>query len=321
MSSVDLIAVCGPNASGKTRLGVALALHYDGEIISVDSRQVYRRMDIGTGKDLGEYRTEKGDVPYHLIDIVEPDQVYTLWQYQKDFYRVFRQIRDRGKMPIAVGGTGLYLEAVLRNYRIPDVPGDERLREALMRQPKHILETRLESSAPDLFARTDVTSKKRIVRSLEIALGRVGRSFSPEQEAPPRIHPLVIGLRWDRSVLRRRIEERLDRRLEQGLVEEVRRLLDGGLDRKRLDMFGMEYRQVARFLGGEVSFEQMRADLLRDIGRLAKRQETYFRGMERRGIPVHWIDGDHLEAASAIVEAELEKRNRSGVIEEESGCA
>jgi len=302
---INLLAVCGPNASGKTRLGVDLALQYNGEILSVDSRQVYRRMDIGTGKDLEDYDTPSGRVPYHLIDIAEPDQNYTLWQYQADFYRAFREIIGRGKMPIAVGGTGLYLEAVLKHYEIPDIPENPELRRELMQLSKGELEARLRECDPELLGRTDVTNKKRIVRGLEVA--HYGREHPVRwgHENPPEIRPLVLGVRWERSELRRRIEVRLDARLEQGMVAEVRELMDRGIGAKRLDQLGMEYRHVGRFLRGKVEEGQMREELLRDIGRLAKRQETYFRGMERRGTPIHWVDGGGAGAAVEIVEVAL----------------
>ncbi|MBT4497251.1 MAG: tRNA (adenosine(37)-N6)-dimethylallyltransferase MiaA [Gemmatimonadetes bacterium] len=302
---INLIAVCGPNASGKTRLGVELALLHDGEILSVDSRQVYRGMDIGTGKDLEDYDTPSGRVPYHLIDIVEPDQNYSLWQYQADFYRVFREVRGRGKMPIAVGGTGLYLEAVLKHYEIPDIPENPELRRELMQLSKEKLEARLRECDPELHGRTDTTNKKRVVRALEVEFYGREHPVRWGHDDPPEIWPLVIGVRWERQELRRRIEVRLDERLEQGMVIEVRELMDRGIGEKRLDRLGMEYRHVGRFLSGKVGEGQMREELLRDIGRLAKRQETYFRGMERRGTPIHWVEGGDLKAVRAIVAGAL----------------
>jgi tRNA dimethylallyltransferase len=303
---INLIAICGPNASGKTRLGVELALQHDGEILSVDSRQVYRGMDIGTGKDLEDYDTSSGRVPYHLIDIVEPDQNYTLWQYQDDFYRAFREIGGRGKMPVAVGGTGLYLEAVLKQYEIPDIPENSELRQELMQLSKEELEARLRECDPELHGRTDTTNKKRIVRALEVALYGREHTVRWGHDDPPEIRPLVIGVLWERQELRRRIEARLDARLEQGMVAEVRQLMDRGIEEKRLDQLGMEYRHIGHFLSGKVAEGQMREELQRDIGRLAKRQETYFRGMERRGIPVHWVDEGDAGTAQGIVAAALE---------------
>jgi tRNA dimethylallyltransferase len=268
-----------------------------GEIISMDSRQVYRGMDIGTGKDREEYRTPEGTVPSHLVDIVDPSHVYTLWEFQRDFYRTFRDIRSRGAMPVAVGGTGLYVEAVLKHYRLPNVPENPAVRRELMERPKERLESRLKELDPELWARTDRSSKKRLVRGLEVALYAQEHVVRWGQEDPPELTSYVVGVRWDRAELRKRIRRRLDNRFEAGLIEEVRRLLNSGIDRGRFDLFGLEYKHVARFLDGEVSLEQMRRELLTAIGRFAKRQETYFRGMARRGIAVHWVQGAERERA------------------------
>ena len=300
---INLIAVCGPNASGKTHLGVQLALSCGGEIVSVDSRQVYRHMDIGTGKDLAEYDTPSGRVPHHLIDVAELDQVYTLWQYQADFYRIFREIRARDRMPVAVGGTGLYLEAVLRNFQIPDIPANSALRQELEQLPRDVLEAKLREGDPELHARTDTTNKRRIIRALEVAMCQREHAVARGRDYAPDIRPLVIGVHWERGKLRRRIEERLDQRLKQGMVAEVRGLMDMGVGVARLKKLGLEYRHVARFLSGEATHADMRRDLLRDIGRLAKRQETYFRGMERRGTRIHWVEEANVEAAREILDA------------------
>ena len=301
----NLIAVCGPTASGKTRLGVALALHCDGEIISVDSRQVYRHLDIGTGKDLEEYDTPAGRLPHHLIDIADPRETYSLWQYQRDFYRVFEEVCSRERAPVAVGGTGLYLEAVLKHYEIPNVPANEELRRELMRESADSLKEQLRARDPDLYARTDTSSKKRVARALEVVEYSRRHPLHWGQANPPEIRPLVIGVRWQREALLRRIEERLDQRLAQGMVAEVRKLFDMGVTREHLDRLGMEYRHVARLLSGEATHEQMRADLLRDIGRLARRQETYFRGMERRGTAIHWVEEASVSGAVEIIDGEV----------------
>ena len=299
---INLIAVCGPNASGKTHLGVQLALSCGGEIMSVDSRQVYRHLDIGTGKDLAEYDTPSGRVPHHLIDVADPGQVYTLWQYQGDFYRTFLEIRAREKMPIAVGGTGLYLEAVLRGYQIPDIPAAPELREELEQMPRDVLESRLREADPELHARTDTRNPRRLIRALEVAAAQREGPVARGRDQAPDIRPLVIGVRWERGKLRQRIEARLDERLRHGMVDEVRSLMEIGVGVERLKKLGLEYRHVARFLCGEVTRAGMRQDLLRDINRLARRQETYFRGMERRGTPIHWVEEACAEAASAIVD-------------------
>jgi tRNA dimethylallyltransferase len=282
----NLIVVCGSTASGKTALGVRIALRYKGEIISGDSRQVYRGMDIGTGKDLAEYSTEKGAVPYHLIDIVDPQEVYTVYNFQQDFYRIFGEISSRTRLPVLVGGTGLYIEAVLRNYAIPNVPENPALRAMLMSKDAKALEEELRQTDPALCKKTDLSSKKRIVRSIEIAHAHRDRGDKRPALRLPEIKPVVLGVVWERPRLRERIRTRLLARLELGMVEEVRRLLDTGIPQERFAMFGMEYKQVARYLRKEVGYEEMVETLLRDIGQLAKRQESYFRGMERRGVAV-----------------------------------
>jgi len=296
----DLVVICGPNASGKTRLGVDLAGRCGGEIISVDSRQVYRGLDLGSGKDLEEYETPDGPIPYHLIDIADPHEVYSLWHFVEDFSHAFADIARRGQLPVAVGGTGLYLEAVLQGYEVPEVPPDEPLRRELMSRPHFELEEQLKKLDPERFRLADTTSKKRTVRALEIALARQAGTARIRRATAPG-NPLVVGVRWDRAILRQRIERRLDQRLSEGLLEEVERLMEAGIGLARLEQLGMEYRHLGRHLAGQVSFEQMRADLLQSIGKLAKRQDTWFRGMDRRGIPVHWVEGcDPLAAADQI---------------------
>lgn len=296
-SPFDLVVVCGPNASGKTRLGVDLARRCGGEIISVDSRQVYRGMDIGSGKDLQEYGRPEGRVPYHLIDIADPAEIYSLWHFIGDYTAAFADIANRGRLPVAVGGTGLYLEAVLRGYEVPEVPPDEPLRRQLMSRSHGDLVEQLRQLAPERFEVTDTSSKKRTVRALEIALARQDGIARIRQATVP-ANPLVVGLRWERSVLRQRIAARLHQRLSVGLVEEVERLIEAGIGQERLNQLGMEYRHVGQHVNGQVTYEQMRDDLLRSIGQLAKRQDSYFRGMERRGTPIHWVEGPDLAAAA-----------------------
>jgi tRNA dimethylallyltransferase len=293
------IVICGPTASGKTRLGVLIARRLNGEIISCDSRQVYRGMDIGTGKDLPEY----GDVPYHLIDIAEPSEIYTVHRYQADFSKAFADITGRKKIPVVVGGTGLYLEAVLRGYSLPEVPEHAAFRAEQMKRDKGSLALELANGAPDLYKTTDLNSRKRIVRSLEIARfgdasARPGISAIPAQQ----LMPVVLCIIVPRPALRERIALRLDRRLAAGMVDEVKGLLAAGIPRERLAMFGMEYRQIARYLFGEIDYGNMVALLCRDICRLAKRQETWFRGMERRGVKIHRVSEGSFEEAMAILE-------------------
>ena len=306
--TINLVAICGPTASGKTRIGVAVAQAIGGEIISVDSRQVYRGLDLGSGKDLSEYATPDGPVPYHLIDCADPGDIYTLWHYQRDFYRAFNEIRERGRMPVAVGGTGLYLEAVLKGYDIPNVPEDPVLRRQLMNEEKPVLENRLHQLDPARYERTDRSSKKRIVRALEVSLAGKPPDHAAVPAARPDIRPLVIGVRSDRAVLHDRIRTRLDARFAAGMVDEVRRLLDAGVSRDRMELFGLEYRHITRHLLDSVPFTTMREELLRDIRRLAKRQQTWFRGMERRGIAVTWVANADTTAAVGTVREELERQ-------------
>ncbi|MBD3239035.1 MAG: tRNA (adenosine(37)-N6)-dimethylallyltransferase MiaA [Chitinivibrionales bacterium] len=301
----NLIVVCGPNASGKTRLGIAIARRVGGEILSVDSRQVYRGLDIGSGKDLAEYGHGSGKVSYHLIDIADPDDIYTLWRYQGDFYQAFRAVREREHMPVAVGGTGLYLEAVLKRYQVPNVPEDSGFRELMMRKDRDTLAAMLRDESPQVAERTDMSTRKRIVRGLEIARFARNHEVRWGHEDPPDLRPLVLGVHWPRAVLRRRIRERLEQRLAHGMIDEVRELRRRGLSDERLAMFGMEYRHITAFLRGDVELDTMREALYVDICRLAKRQETYFRGMERRGIPIHWVDGGNSDQAFAILREHL----------------
>ncbi len=301
----DTVVVCGATASGKTRLGVAVARHIDGEILSVDSRQVYRGMDVGTGKDLQEYGEGAERVPVHLLDIADPAQVYTLWQFQSDFYAAWRGVCARAHVPVAVGGSGLYLEAALKNYRLANVPEDEQLRLELMTRSKPALEMHLRDTDPALHACTDCSSKKRIVRAIEIARAQRRSSTQWGHAHMPDIRPFVVGVRWERLVLHERIRTRLEQRLAGGMLEEVRGLLSRGVPAARLEQIGLEYRWLGRHIRGELGFHEMREELFRAICRFAKRQDTWFRGMERRGTPIHWIAGDDVSAALAAVDAAL----------------
>jgi len=289
MNNRKLIVIAGPTACGKTRLGVGLAHQLGSEILSADSRQVYRGMDIGTGKDLAEYAAFTPPVPYHMIDIADPEQVFTLFHYQQACYEILRQ-RDPTDPPLVmVGGTGLYIEAVLKDYRIANVPENIVLRERLMAQEKQQLCERLSGEDPDLYGRTDTTSIKRIVRALEIV------EYSREHEVQTSkplgfdLDATVFCIQIERSKLYQLISRRVDARLEEGMVDEVQRLIDRGLSRQRLEMLGMEYREIAAFVHGDKSYDQMVKDLKQAIRHLAKRQQTWFRGMERRGVPVRFV--------------------------------
>lgn len=299
------IVIAGPTATGKTALAVEVAHRLGSEIFSMDSRQVYRGLDLGTGKDLHEYARFSPPVRHHLIDIVEPKQVYSLFRFQVDAYvalDVFRGEYGPDLPPVLVGGTGLYLEAVLKRYAIAEVPENAELRAELMERDVRVLREELKAVNEELYARTDLSSKKRVVRALEIA-------YTPRGAIPPSrlpewsLNPLIFVTKLDRAVLRTRIAERLEARMEAGLVDEVNNLHRQGVSWERLALLGMEYRHVASYLRGDISLNEMTAILLHQIHLLAKRQETYFRGMERRGLPVRWI-GPEFTAQDVLAEYE-----------------
>lgn len=280
----DLLVILGPTASGKTRLALQVAQAFGGEIISADSRQVYRGLDLGSGKDLAEY----GATPYHLIDIVDPGEEYNLFAFQRDCFAAIEELRGRGRLPVLAGGTGLYLDAVLKGYRLVPVPENPELRAALADLDDAALAVRLQSLRPRLHNTSDTSDRSRLLRAIEIAIGE-GKA-AENTPPPPTIQPLIFGLRWPRAELRRRVTVRLRERLEQGLVEEVRRLHEGGVPWATLEYFGLEYRYLARHLQGHLSYNDMFQQLNSAIHDFAKRQETWFRRMERQGTVIHWLD-------------------------------
>jgi tRNA dimethylallyltransferase len=281
----NLLVILGPTASGKTRLGVQAARTLDGEIISADSRQVYRGMDLGTGKDLGEY----GEVPYHLIDIVEPGEQFSVFEFQRRFFDSFTDIRSRSRLPVLVGGTGLYLDAVLRGYRLVEVPENPTLRKELAKLSLEELGERLRGARPELHNTTDLRERGRLVRAIEITEGE--EAAAPTLSPLPPLSPVVFGVRWEREALRRRITARLKERLQQGLIEEVARLHASGIPYETLEFYGLEYRFVALHLKGELNRNDMFQKLNSAIHQFAKRQETWFRRMERQGTEIHWLEG------------------------------
>lgn len=299
---IRLLVVVGPTASGKTRLGVDVAHRLGSEIVSADSRQVYRGLDIGSGKDLDEYRRVTPAVPCQLIDVAEPSAVYSVFRYQQDCYRLLATKAaqapfDRGVPLVMVGGSGLYVEAVLRGYRIANVPEDAALRRRLMRRGHEELVHELRRADPELARRTDCESKKRVVRALEIADHAQRRPVRYSEPPSVPIEYAVYGVDVPRDELNRRIDVRLDARLEQGMIGEVRELLDAGISRQRMAQLGLEYREVTAHLSGEKTERQMVDDLRRGIRQFAKRQRTWFRGLPRRGIDVSWVsvgDGERL---------------------------
>lgn len=287
MDKQELITIIGPTASGKTSLAAALAARLDTEIISGDSRQVYRGMDIGTGKDLADYVVEGQQIPYHLIDIRDAGEKYNVFEYQHDFHRAFAEIRAKGKLPILCGGTGMYIEAVLKGYKLLDVPQNPELRESLKGKSLAELEQLL-ASYKKLHNKTDVDSAQRAIRAIEIE--EYYRTESPEQNEYAPIQSLIIGVNIDRELRRERISRRLRARLDEGMVDEVRRILASGVKPEDLIYYGLEYKYLTLYVTGVLSYVEMVSQLEIAIHQFAKRQMTWFRGMERRGFTIHWID-------------------------------
>lgn len=292
MQNQKMITILGPTASGKTSVAAALALRTGGEIISADSRQVYRRMDIGTGKDLADYTIGDVHIPYHLIDIAEPGTKYNLFQYQQDFHTAYNDIRSRGKLPILCGGTGLYIEAVLGGYSLSPVPQNQQLRESLESKSLDELTQMLvelkQKNGSNMHNRTDVDTAQRAIRAIEIETYNLEHP-TPERQMPP-VDSLVIGINIDRELRREKITRRLKARLEEGMCDEIRSLIDGGVNPDDLIYYGLEYKFVTEYVVGRTSYEEMFRQLEIAIHQFAKRQMTWFRGMERRGYTIHWID-------------------------------
>lgn len=284
-----LLTILGPTACGKTALAVAVADRIDGEIISADSRQVFRGMDIGTGKDLDEYNLNGHQIPYHLIDIRDAGEEYNVYKFQNDFIAAFDSILERGHKPILCGGTGLYIEAIVRRYELPDAPIDENYREELRKYSDEELTARL-ASLIKLHNHTDTETRDRLLRALEIQEFR--QQHPDEFTHLPEMKHLIVGVSFPREIVIERIGVRLRQRLENGMIDEVRNLLDNGVPVERLLKYGLEYKHIARYLTEDYSYEAMYENLYTDIRRFAKRQMTWFRRMERNGVNIHWIDGE-----------------------------
>jgi tRNA dimethylallyltransferase len=285
----NLITILGPTATGKTRLAAALAAVINGEIISADSRQVYRGMDIGTGKDLDDYEYNGIKVSYHLIDIVDPGYEYNIFEFQRDFTSAFNDIISRGKIPVLAGGSGMYLDAVLRKYDLVRAPEDPFLRKKLEKLTEEELRKKL-AGYGNLHNTTDLLDRKRLIRAIEI---REYEKRNPEKVINmPEIDPVNIGVHFDRSVVRQRITERLDQRLKHGMIEEVKGLLDSGLKPEQLTFYGLEYKWVTLYLTGEIDYNEMFQQLNTAIHQFAKRQMTWFRRMEKKGVKIFWVDGN-----------------------------
>jgi len=286
----NLIVILGPTASGKTHLAANLAYDLRGEIISADSRQVYKNMDIGTGKDLNQYIINDRQIPYHLIDIVAPESEFNLFEFQNRFYKIFSELLKKKILPVLVGGTGLYLESVLKGYDMPEAPINEELRNNLSGKSKDELQKILLALKPHLHNKTDLDDSERLIRAIEIEQARSIKD--QDQGEKPDIDAVVFGIRWERSTLRRRITMRLKERLEQGMIEEVMNLYTAGLTWAKLESFGLEYRFISQYLQRKITFDEMKNRLNIAIYQFAKRQETWFRRMEKKGIVINWLQSN-----------------------------
>ncbi|WP_418696978.1 tRNA (adenosine(37)-N6)-dimethylallyltransferase MiaA [Bacteroides sp.] len=287
MPDYDLIAILGPTASGKTPLAAALAAELDTEIISADSRQIYRGMDLGTGKDLADYTVDGKQIPYHLIDIADPGYKYNVFEYQRDFLKAYETIKQKGRLPVLCGGTGMYLESVLKGYKLLPVPEDPELRARLTDKSLEEL-TGILKTYKNLHNTTDVDTAKRAIRAIEI---EEYYAHTPvDERAFPPLNSLIIGVDIDRELRREKITRRLHQRLDEGMVDEVRRLIEQGIRPDDLIYYGLEYKYLTLYAIGQLSYDEMFSQLETAIHQFAKRQMTWFRGMERRGFTIHWID-------------------------------
>ena len=288
-NSYDLVLVTGPTASGKTALAVNLAHSLNGEIISADSRQVYRGMNLGTGKDYDDYYLDGVKIPYHLIDIADPGYKYNVFEYQRDFFRVYRSLKERAVFPVVCGGSGMYADSIITGYKMMEVPPDSGLRSRLEKKTMEELIGIL-SAMKNLHNSTDIDTKKRVIRAIEI------EHFNTNQKAQksriPKINSLVIGVMLEREKRRESISRRLHQRLKAGMIEEVQKLIDSGVNQEILIYYGLEYKYITLYLSGKLTYEKMVSDLEIAIHQFAKRQMTWFRGMEKKGTQIHWLDGE-----------------------------
>ncbi|WP_075590493.1 tRNA (adenosine(37)-N6)-dimethylallyltransferase MiaA [Labilibacter marinus] len=283
----NLLVVLGPTASGKTALAAPLADKIKGEIISADSRQIYRHMNLGTGKDYADYTVGDHKIPYHLIDITDPGYKYNVYEYQRDFFKAFEDINARGKFPIMCGGTGMYIEAVLSGFKMIQVPSNPPLREELEHKSLEELAAML-ALMKTLHNKTEVDTKKRAIRAIEI---ETYYQDNPEIEIElPELNPLIIGVDIDRDLRREKITARLKTRLEEGMVDEVKGIIDSGVKPEDLIYYGLEYKFLTQYVIGEISYDEMFQQLNIAIHQFAKRQMTWFRKMERSGFDIHWVN-------------------------------
>lgn len=289
MKKPDLIVITGPTASGKTTLATNVAARLNGEVISADSRQVFKEMDIGTGKDLHDYEVKGKQIPYHLINIEDPGTEYSVFDFQRDFLNAFEQIKKQSKLPVLCGGTGMYIDSVLKGYRLLKVPENSNWRGEMKGKTDEELVLMLKELKP-LHNTTDMKDRERLVRALEIA--KYEKDHVEEVKDFPKINSLVFGVRYERKKLRERITNRLKERLDSGMIEEVEKLLETGLKPEQLKFYGLEYRYLTQYLTGELSYDEMFKGLNTAIHQFAKRQMTWFRRMERKGTEINWIEGE-----------------------------
>lgn len=300
----ELITVLGPTATGKTRLAVELANRLNGEIISADSRQIYRGMDIGTGKDLEDYSIDGKNILYHLIDILDPTEDYNVFRFQNDFQKVYNNIQNRKTLPILCGGTGLYLDSILLNYKFEPIDANTELRKELESKSIDELMKQLKNLDLNLFNYWNLDTKRRIIRGIELAL----ENGNPEtnSRANDLSRTCILGVHYPTEIIRDRITNRLKIRLENGMIEEVELLLKNGLPKERLDYFGLEYKFIGRYLDGELIKDELFELLNIAIHQFAKRQRSWFRRMEKRGVKINWIKEGNLETAMNVIEPYLE---------------
>lgn len=288
-SAYDLLVVTGPTASGKTSLAVAIAKRIGGEILSADSRQVYRGMNLGTGKDYDDYQIDGTRIPCHLIDIADPGYKYNVFEYQRDFKNVYKDLKARKLFPVVCGGSGMYADSIITGYKMFEVPPDSGFRAELEKKSIEELKEIL-STYKNLHNTTDIDTKKRVIRAIEIE--HFNRNRKKQTNGFPKINPLVIGVMLDRETRRKRITERLKQRLDAGMVDEVKGLINSGVNTETLIYYGLEYKFITLYLTGKLNYEAMVSDLEIAIHQFAKRQMTWFRGMERRGTKINWLDGN-----------------------------
>ena len=283
----NIVVVLGPTASGKTSLSAQLAAKFNAEIISADSRQIYKFMDIGTGKDLNEYNINNHFIPYHLIDIISPLQDYSVFQYKEDFFKIYNKLLNKDKLGILCGGTGLYIESVLLNYKIPNVPPNKKLREQLKDFDLKSLIARMKKIDKNIYNSKYHTTKRRAIRTIEILSSKLDVNTLKNNKIIQ--NPLIFGIKVERQVLLKKIKNRLNSRLDSGMIEEVEKLIKKGITLDRLQYFGLEYKFLGQYLFNQLSYDEMKTKLNFAINRFSKRQMTFFRRMEKRGLKIHWL--------------------------------